>query len=129
MSERVYMMDCGDGIRRADNGAMGKGVAVKTANYTIKAGDAGLLFSNRGAAGAVTFTLPAPARNIWFGFLKATQQNLVVQATGGAKINGGTANKAYNNVAAEVGGMTRLISDGTDWFVLGEKGTWVNNNT
>ncbi len=127
--ETVLMMDSGDGYRRADNGSFGKGPTVKTADYTVKAMETGTPFSNRGASGAVVFTLAAAAKGRWYAFLKATQQNLHIQATGGAKINGGTANKRYENVAAEAGGACTLFSDGTDWFVAGEKGTWVNNNT
>jgi hypothetical protein len=126
--ERVLMQNCGDGYRRADNGSFGKGPVVKTAAYTVKKADSGTIFSNRGASGAVTFTLPAALKGLWFTFLKPTQQNIVITATGGAKINGGTANKKYQNAAAEAGGQCTLVCDGTDWFVAGEKGTWANDN-
>jgi len=123
------MMDCGDGFRRADNGSWGGQVAVKTADYTILENDPSRTFSNRGAAGAINITLPKPLDGRRFSFLKPTQQNIVITATNGAKINGGTANKKWSNVAAEAGGMTTLIADGTDWFVVGSTGTWANDNT
>jgi hypothetical protein len=124
-------MPCGDGQYRHDNSSLGL-VVTKTANYTIKNFDqAGKVFSNRGAVAAVTFTLPLPKAGRFLTFLKVAAQNIVLQATAGAKINGGTANKAYQNVTgADAGiGQCTLVADGTDWFVLSEKGTWANNNT
>lgn len=123
-------MECGDGYTRADNGNIGP-IVAKTAAHTIKAGDAARAYSNRGATGSVTFTLPAAGDvdGTLRTFFKATPaQSIVLQATGGAKINGGTANKAYQNVTSETGVCT-IFSDGTDWFIRAEKGTWANNNT
>lgn len=39
------------------------GVEAKTAAYTVLPSDTGKIFTNRGATGSVTFTLPAPADN------------------------------------------------------------------
>lgn len=125
--ERVFMMDCGDAVRRADNGCFGKGPVVKTADYAITVHQTGTIFSNSGADGAVVFSLPAPRKGLWFTFIKAAAQNLSIQATGGAKINGGVANKKYENTAAEAATCT-LVSDGADWYVAAEKGTWANND-
>ena len=125
----IPVMDCGDGFTRANNGCFGKGPVIKTAAYTISVRETGTVFSNKGDGDALVLTLPAAEAGVWFTFFKHTQQNLSVQAAGGAKINNGTANKKYENVAAEAGGSCTLVSDGVDWFVAGEKGTWVNNNT
>lgn len=122
-------MPCGDGRTRADTHSLGM-VIAKTASYTIiEHEQQGRVFSNKGAAGAVTFTLPKPLGGRLFTFVKAVPaQNLLIQGTNGAKINNGTANKIYQNVTSEAGVCT-LFADGTDWFVLSEKGTWANNNT
>ena len=58
MSERVLMMDCGDAIRRADDGSWGKGLVAKTANFAIKIAQTGTVYSNLGAIAPVVFTLP-----------------------------------------------------------------------
>jgi hypothetical protein len=128
--ERVMMMDGGDGIRRADNGAWGKAPTAKTANYTVKAADTGTVFSNKAAAGSVTFTLPAPVPGLWLTFLKSAAQNILLQATGGAAVGGSAANKVYKNVTngdAGAGSVT-LVCGGTNWHVIGSFGTWVVDN-
>jgi hypothetical protein len=129
--QNILTMPCGDGFRRAENHSLGL-VSAKTASYTIKKNDqSGQIYSNRGAGGAVTFTLPEPKAGRQLIFFKVAAQNIVLQATNGAKINGGTVNKAYQNVTggdAGIGTCT-LVADGTDWFVKSEKGTWANNNT
>jgi hypothetical protein len=118
-----------DGVSRADCGAWGNKVVAKTASYTIPAPEVGRVFTNAGAQGAVTFTLPAPKAGMWFTFVKVVNQNLLIKATGGAKINGGTADKVYKNTAAETGLATcTIFSDGTDWYVAGSAGTWANDN-
>lgn len=128
--EFVRMHNGGDNKRYADSSNRGK-VQVKTASYTIQEWDQnGYIFSNRGAAGAVTFTLPTPKAGRIFHFLKATQQNLVIQATNGAKVAGSNANKAYQNTAAESGSQSvTIMADGTDWFLMASSGTWAVNNS
>src|SRR5262245_39272018 len=128
--ERVLMMDCGDSIRRADNGSHGKGPIAKTASYTIKAVQAGTIFTNSGATGAVTFTLPTAKAGMRFTFIKVAAQNLLVKAAAGNKIAGSAAGKVYQNVTAgDAGtGTLTIFSDGIDWYVLGSVGTWAINN-
>ena len=58
-------------------------VVAKTANYTINpnADDAGTLFTNAGATGAVTFVLPAPSLRTlgdWYEFLGVADQTITV---------------------------------------------------
>jgi hypothetical protein len=129
--ERVLMMDCGDSIRRAENGSHGKGPIAKTASYAIKATQTGTIFTNSGATGAVTFSLPTAKGGMRFTFIKVAAQNLLIKAAAGNKINGSTAGKVYQNVTgADAGtGTVTIFSDGTDWYVLGSVGTWAVNNT
>jgi hypothetical protein len=125
--QNVPLMYGGDKRYRADTSNRGK-VDIKTANYTIKVHPT--IYSNKGAAGTVLITLPTATEGAWFTLLKATNQTLGFQASGGAKINGGTANKKYSNSASEAGIATcTVISDGTDWYVLSQIGTWGNDNT
>lgn len=105
-----------------DQGAW-RNVVAKTADYTVTTADSGVLFTNRGATGAVNFTLPATAyRGFRVGFYVAADQDVTVTA--------GTADTmvAFNDAAADsvsfstasekVGGMFEVIGDGTGWLVL-----------
>lgn len=112
MAQRVPMMDGADGIRRAEL-AYFKRHEAKTAAYTVTYDDAGVMFTNRGAGGSVTFTLPAARDGFFVGFNRVAAQNIVMTPTGGAKINNGSANTALTT--ANNGGFL-LYSDGTDWF-------------
>ena len=52
--------------------------AAKTADYTCVRGDSGTIFTTRGAAGAVIFTLPAVTQGWWAIFVAGAAQNLTV---------------------------------------------------
>ncbi len=123
-------MTCMDGKRRADNGCFSRETpTAKTADYTVLAHETGKTFSNSGAGGAVVFTLPTPKAGMWFLFLKLTQENLSLQAPTGVSINGGTAGKIYENVAAENNKSCLVMGiNETAYAVVAERGTWVNNN-
>lgn len=110
--KRIPFQNCSDGVDRAELAYFKKAVA-KTAAYTITYADAGKLFTNRGAGGSVTFTLPAARSGVFFGFGRVAAQNIVLTATGGAKINNGSANSSLTNAN---NGAFLLTSDGTDWF-------------
>lgn len=112
--EIVKMMNGGDSKRYASNDNLGA-VQVKTADYTILDYDQnGKIFSNRGASGSVTFTLPTARGGRWFIFLRVASQDMVMTATGGAKIDGGSANGSIT-ISSGNNGLI-LASDGTDWF-------------
>lgn len=98
-----------------------RNVVAKTADYTVVEGDNNTLFTTRGAAGAVNFTLPAtPKKGLRFAFYNAANQNLTVTA--------GTADTlvAINDLAADsisletadlkIGGMIEIFGDGTGWL-------------
>lgn len=105
--QNIPVMDCGDGIVRAETG-VGRAPVAKTAAYQILASEAGTTFTNAGASGSVTFTLPLsdlttnPPRRITgmrFRFVKYADQNLIIAVGTGAKINNGTASTGvFRNV-------------------------------
>lgn len=124
MAERVMMMDCGDGIRRADNGSFGKGPVAKTANYTLKPGESGTIFTNKGAGATVTLTLPAPRAGLWYVFAVSAAQTFTIQASGGAKINNSAANGTFSAAGTQANiGNARVWCDGTNWLVM-SGGSW-----
>lgn len=119
--ERVLMMDCGDSIRRADNGCFGKYVAPKTASFSVVAADAGKIFSNSGAAAAIVATLPAAKHGLRFMFIRPTvAYGFTITAVTPAKINGGIA---AGSIYVAPGGSVELFSDGTDWYTSTFAGT------
>lgn len=125
--EKVSMMESGDALRRADDGAWGKTPVAKTADYTVIPDDVGKIFTNAGAAGAVIFTLPTPKPGMWFTFIKAVVgQNLVIQAPASVTINNGTAAQVYKNTTSEMGTATLVGISATQYAVQAEKGTWAN---
>lgn len=95
-----------------------------TANLTISAFDAGKTFTNYGAGGSVTFTLPDPL-TCRFGdeiiFQAAAAQNLVIAAPSGKLIT-------FNNIAATsvtlstsselIGGGFWVTCYGDKWHVM-----------
>lgn len=100
-----------------------RGVEAKTADYTVVEGDNNILFTNRGASGAVNFTLPATAKKgLRFGFMVVADQNVVVTAgTADTMVvfNDPTADSiAFSTSAEKVGGMIEVIGDGTGWLTL-----------
>ena len=106
-------------------------VVAKTGAYSVSAyEDRGTVFTNEGAAGAVTFTLPSAEAGLRYTFVRCANQNVRIQAAAGDTINGGTAGKIYECVTAgETASQVTLVAvNATQWIVLGEKGTWVNNN-
>jgi hypothetical protein len=105
-----------------------KNVVVKTGDYTIDTADipSGTIFTNRGAAGAVNFTLPAPTRaleGVYYDFIGVADQTITVTAA--------TADTliAHNDTAADSLAMStagdkiangiRAVCDGTSWIAYG----------
>jgi hypothetical protein len=99
--------------------------AAKTGDYTIQATDSGKVLTNRGAGGAVIFTLPTVAAAFdgcdvtIYGV--AAQNITVTGETAGQLVVFGDAgaNSAALSTGGEIiGGGFRCICDGTSWLVL-----------
>lgn len=102
----------------------GKGfrVAAKTADYTVTDDDNGTYFTNKGAAGAVVFTLPTVAkRGLQYKFMAAAAQTLTL-ASGTADtlvvLNDAAADSVSYQTANEIiGGGFKVTGDGALWIV------------
>ncbi len=99
-------------------------VKAKTADYTVTAEESGVLFTNRGASAAITFTLPAVTalpigtRYEFFG----------VSATGFTVASNGSLDNilTLNDIAADsitctstskiIGASVTVIWDGVKWL-------------
>jgi hypothetical protein len=99
-----------------------KAVVPQTTSYQILLADNGTLFTNSGAVGAVTFTLPAIVNGYVFGFSVWADQNVTITSTEGTNIigvNGASyTNVAFTTNANRIGGVAKLYSDpgATKWI-------------
>jgi hypothetical protein len=125
----VPMMDCGDGIARADNGSIGVILAVVTATKVLTAEETGLVITNRGSALDLTVTLPAPKAGLRYRFQKAViDKDIIINTDVAAtKIHGGAG--ATQGVTATSNTDTQYAAcevycDGIAWWVANQLGTW-----
>jgi hypothetical protein len=94
-----------------------------TASYQLTPGDVGGFFTNRGAGGAIIFTLPAIAdvpAGASFEFYVVADQDLTVGGVAGSLFtkNDVAANSVkYGTTSEKLGGYFRIRSDGTSWLV------------
>jgi hypothetical protein len=90
--------------------------------------DSGKIYNNRGAAGAVTITLPAPSAanaGARFGAMRITIQNVVLSAPAGTiQSAAGTTGTTLTATGAGNTGIIQLECDGTAWIILHQTGTW-----
>jgi len=100
-----------------------RNVVAKTTDYTVTAEDHDTLFTTRGAAGAVNFTLPATALvGLSYSFFNVANQNMTV--TGGTADTMVTENDAaadsvaFSSLNEKVGGSFTVYGDGTSWLVV-----------
>ena len=101
-------------------------VVAKTASYQLKASDMGKLFTNRGASGTITFTLPViaaagkPALSGWYCEFSTVAAQAIVIASSPADKLVVHADAAADTVttAATIGQNFKVVCDGTAWIVV-----------
>lgn len=101
-------------------------VSTKTANFTVAIAEASTVFSNNGAAGAITATLPTAQAGLHFQFHVRAAQTFNVVAASGSSINvaGAVTGASRQASAATVGFILMLTcTDGTNWDGV-QSGTW-----
>jgi len=110
----------------AGYGGQTKATIAKTTSYTVLATDAGDVFTTQGAAGAVTFTLPALA-SITAGweatFINEAGQNMLVTAPAGKLVcfnNLVATTIAFQTAGELIGSGVRIITnaDATKYIAL-----------
>lgn len=104
-------------------------IIPKTADYTINPAipdSPGTVFTNRGATGAVVFTLPeagAALKGWWYDFLSIADQTITVKtATADTLVvlNDAAADSlAMSTGNQKIGSWMRAICDGTAWIACG----------
>lgn len=116
--------DCPDGFRRTDNSNLYAGTTSndKTAAYSIVLADRGKCFSNKGASGSVTFTLPTDSTapiGWWVDIYVVAAQTVVVAATA---INTAASLTAASTQADK--GLCRVMMGPNGKYVAILVGTW-----
>lgn len=105
-------------------------VVNSNTDITVTTAHSGALYTNKGATTAVIYTLPTASAGQVFLFSSVatdTTLDLTITAASGDKINGGTAAGSYAaNETEEKRACTIIAVDDTDWRVISEVGTWVN---
>lgn len=104
---------------------MSRDVIAKTGDFTVLPENESALFTNRGAGGAVNFTLPAvsavPA-GWWCEFFVVADQNVTITASPAdtlAVYNDATADTfAISTASNRIGSGCRVIADGTGWLLV-----------
>lgn len=105
-------------------------VVAKTASYTVdlNATRSGTRFTNRGASGAITFTLPTPNAGdqvrvgYCLSFLGVADQNVIVAAAAGKAVvfnNAAAASLAAQTAGQKIGALIEAMWDGTSWHLDG----------
>ena len=123
------VMSCADGrVRARQDAAFGlnpmsnSAVTAKTAAYTITSKEYGCAFSNEGATGAVTFTLPTCFAGATLIIFKMANQTLTLDGAGSDTIDGAAT---LANTASQAGSaMVTLYGISATKWIAQTKGTW-----
>lgn len=111
------------------NGRALRGVAVKTADYTIIAGaDNGKIFTNEGDAGTQVLTLPPATVGQWYEFVVKAAQQMRIDPNGTETIalDTGVQQAAGKYIVADAIGEhigVRCVKAG-EWETFDPTGTW-----
>jgi hypothetical protein len=108
-------------VANGGTGVTGFGVVTsKTASYSVLAADSYKDFDNNGASGTITFTLPAAAVGLTYGFAVMEAFNLVIQAPGGVTIYAGAGSATTSGgtlTSSDVGSYVLLkCRSSTEWI-------------
>ena len=115
-------------VTNCGTGVTGFGVVTsKTASYAVLAADSYKDFDNNGAAGSVTFTLPASTVGLAYGFAVMEAQDLVIDAPGGVTIYlGEISTTAGGTITSNAVGSYLFIKcrSATEWLAQSSMGSW-----
>lgn len=105
--------------------------AAKTTGYSVLTTDSLTTFTNVGAGGSVTFTLPASAVGLLYKFSCDAAQTVVIAANTGDKIcNGASLTASAGNLTSDATTSCFLSVECTSanlWRVTSISGTWTVN--
>jgi len=98
-------------------------INAKTADYSVKAEDFDSILTNRGAAGAVVFTLPkaANAKGGIVEFYCLVDEDMTVAGSSGELVvdnNASATSIKLGQTGEQIGAGFRAVCDGTSWIVV-----------
>jgi hypothetical protein len=97
-------------------------VVEKTASYQIVAGDCAAFFTNRGAAGSISFTLPAATElraGWWCEFYVVVGFSIVIASSPVDRLTvHGDATADTLTLPGTIGQHARVVYDGTGFLVI-----------
>jgi hypothetical protein len=106
-------------------------IAVKTSAYAVQASDDGTLFTNTGATGSVTFTLPTASAGHNSCFVADAAYPLVIAADSGHTIRNGTSVTAASGNFTSNGTQGEMLCvkalNSSEWYVNHITGSWTVN--
>jgi hypothetical protein len=111
-------------VVRAFQSFIAAATVAKLANYTVGAVATdviGTIFTNEGASGAVTFTLPSPTAGAYYFFASIADQNITVSAGAGLAItinNAAAASIAFSTSSQKIGSLAVAIAVGSKWLLV-----------
>lgn len=111
-------------------GGIYKSIEAHTSNDTLGPAESGSVHTNLGAAGVVTFTLPASSpQGVTFTFAVQTALELRVDPGAAAiRDDSGQAPDKYRSASA-IGASLTLVADANgDWATIARNGTWTQEN-
>lgn len=126
--------------RNVDNGIQGldseakiatavlsRRVIEHTSSQSILSEESFTIFTNKGAGGSITLSLPTAAAGLEYTFVIMETQTLVIDAAAGDTIQiAGSTSAASGNISAATQGHTVTIvaMDATEWIAHSVIGTW-----
>ncbi|TAJ91005.1 hypothetical protein [Reyranella sp.] len=115
-------------VAHGGTGVTGFGiVSTKTVSGTLIAAQSYQTFTNEGASGAVTLTLPTPIAGLEFGFVVVVAQSLVIDVGGSVVIAlGEITSSAGGNVSSSspYSALTLKAVSSTLWVSASQIGSW-----
>jgi len=104
-----------------------QGAAARTTNYTCNTTtDNGKAFSNYGAGGTITFTLPAGLRNLKYTFYRLSNAAVRIDPSGTEQIRGGSGAGKYIQLDSNGASISLEWSDAGIWESVSEYGSISN---
>lgn len=96
---------------------------AKTADYTCTVAENNKLFTNRGAAGAVIFTLPACFIGGRYRFFVEANQNVTITAPAGTLVafnNAAATSIAFSTASEKIGASVEVVANenGSKWLAI-----------
>ena len=121
-----------DGVGGGSGGSAVPDTTAKTADYTVTSGDCeagNIIFTNEGATGAITFTLPTAVADYRVGFLNVEGYSMFIESGASDVISQPDWLDLLSLFSISRGTFASLITtDATNWYVEFNSGNFLDGN-